>query len=56
MSSVESLACGGEHSAVVCEGKVYTFGSNKYGQLARDSASGVVVDEVCDLYREFCFL
>mmetsp|Transcript_9911 Transcript_9911/g.9801 ORF Transcript_9911/g.9801 Transcript_9911/m.9801 type:complete len:91 (-) Transcript_9911:11-283(-) len=26
--------------ATVCEGKVYTFGSNKYGQLARDSASG----------------
>ncbi|KAF4689243.1 hypothetical protein FOZ60_001937 [Perkinsus olseni] len=44
VSSVEGLACGGEHSAVVSNGQVYTFGSNKYGQLARESASGTKGD------------
>ncbi|KAF4715287.1 hypothetical protein FOZ63_023624, partial [Perkinsus olseni] len=30
--------------ALVSNGQVYTFGSNKYGQLARESASGTKGD------------
>jgi len=36
-SGVSTAACGSSHSAFVVDGKLYTYGSNKYDQLGRES-------------------
>lgn len=39
-SGVTSAACGSGHSAFVTDGKLYTFGSNKWQQLGREADRG----------------
>lgn len=34
--NVESIACGSSHSAFVVGGRLFTYGSNKHGQLGRE--------------------
>jgi len=35
---VSNTACGSNHSAFVVDGKIYTYGSNKYSQLGHESS------------------
>lgn len=40
---VEELACGDEHTAVVTDsGRLFTFGSNEWGQLGLGHANNVI--------------
>ena len=38
--TVSSIANGTEHSAVVVDGKLFTFGGNKYSELGRETPNG----------------
>lgn len=46
---VSTAACGSNHSAFVVDGRLYTYGSNKYSQLGQASSSGVSEPGLVDL-------
>jgi len=43
---VSTAACGSSHSAFVADGRLYTYGSNKYDQLGHSASSSVTPEPV----------